>query len=181
MVSQTKEGIDSLVKKQLPVDSLMKKQLPVDSLVKKQLPVDSLVKKQLPVDSLVKKQLPVDSLVKKQLPVDSLVKKQLPVDSLVKKQLPVDSLVKTLHGQDCDCTNSGDGDAGDWSAVFGCVVGKSCGRDFLDEKVPLMRIQTMKASRPFLILCLGCRRVKLRIRAPTMAETETTNLTLAAA
>ncbi|KAI8794041.1 alpha-actinin A [Biomphalaria glabrata] len=54
------------------------------------------------------------------------------VDSLVKEQLPVDSLVKKLHGQDCGCTNSGDGDAGDLSAV--CVVGKSCGCDFQDEK-----------------------------------------------
>ncbi|KAI8774597.1 hypothetical protein BgiBS90_024419 [Biomphalaria glabrata] len=75
------------------------------------------------IDSLVKEQLPVDSLVKEQLHVDSLVKEQLPVDSLVKEQLPVDSLVKTLNGQDCDCTNSGDGDAGDWSAVCCCVVG----------------------------------------------------------
>ncbi|KAK0063340.1 hypothetical protein Bpfe_006981 [Biomphalaria pfeifferi] len=54
------------------------------------------------------------------------------VDSLVKEQLTVDSLVKTLRDQDCGCTNDGDGDAGDWSAV--CVVGKSCGRDFQDEK-----------------------------------------------
>ncbi|KAI8776443.1 hypothetical protein BgiBS90_022191 [Biomphalaria glabrata] len=54
------------------------------------------------------------------------------VDSLVKEQLPVDSLVKKLRGQDCGCTNSGDGDTGDWSAV--CVVGKSCGCDFQDEK-----------------------------------------------
>ncbi|KAK6991087.1 hypothetical protein BgiMline_014436, partial [Biomphalaria glabrata] len=38
---------------------------------------------------------------------------------LVKKQLPVESLVKKLHGQDCGCTNSGDGDTGDWSAVCG--------------------------------------------------------------
>ncbi|KAI8791098.1 hypothetical protein BgiBS90_009022 [Biomphalaria glabrata] len=59
----------------------------------------------------------IDSMVKKQLAVDSLVKKLLTVDSLVKKQLPVDSMVKKLHGQDCGCTNSGDGDAGDWSAV----------------------------------------------------------------
>ncbi|KAI8780539.1 hypothetical protein BgiBS90_017890 [Biomphalaria glabrata] len=56
------------------------------------------------------------------------------IDSLVKKQLSVESLVKKLHGHDCGCTNSSDGDAGDWSAVCGCVVGKSCGRDFLDEK-----------------------------------------------
>ncbi|KAI8772037.1 hypothetical protein BgiBS90_027572 [Biomphalaria glabrata] len=56
------------------------------------------------------------------------------VDSLVKEQLPVDSLVKKLHGQDCGCTNSGDGDAGDWSAVCVCVVSKSCGCDFQDEK-----------------------------------------------
>ncbi|KAI8788849.1 hypothetical protein BgiBS90_011517 [Biomphalaria glabrata] len=28
-----------------------------------------------------------------------------------------------LPGQDCGCTNSGDGGAGDWSAVCGCVVG----------------------------------------------------------
>ncbi|KAI8794443.1 adhesion G protein-coupled receptor E4P, partial [Biomphalaria glabrata] len=56
------------------------------------------------------------------------------VDSLVKEQLPVDSLVKKLRGQDCGCTNSGDGDAGDLSAVCGCVVGKSCGCDFQDEK-----------------------------------------------
>ncbi|KAK0063365.1 hypothetical protein Bpfe_007006 [Biomphalaria pfeifferi] len=54
------------------------------------------------------------------------------VDSLVKEQLTVDSLVKKLRGEDCGCTNSGDGDAGNWSAV--CVVGKSCGRDFQDEK-----------------------------------------------
>ncbi|KAI8797174.1 hypothetical protein BgiBS90_002351, partial [Biomphalaria glabrata] len=56
------------------------------------------------------------------------------VDSLVKEQLPVDSLVKKCRGQDCGCTNRGDGDAGDWSAVCGCVVGKSCGCDFQDEK-----------------------------------------------
>ncbi|KAI8791184.1 hypothetical protein BgiBS90_009108, partial [Biomphalaria glabrata] len=56
------------------------------------------------------------------------------IDSLVKEQLLVDSLVKKLHGQDCGCTNSGDRDAGDWSAVCVCVMGKSCGRDFLDEK-----------------------------------------------
>ncbi|KAI8793126.1 hypothetical protein BgiBS90_006115 [Biomphalaria glabrata] len=56
------------------------------------------------------------------------------VDSLLKEQLPVDSLVKKLRGQDCGCTNSGDGDAGDWSAVCVCVVGKSCGCDFQDEK-----------------------------------------------
>ncbi|KAI8783686.1 hypothetical protein BgiBS90_015302, partial [Biomphalaria glabrata] len=56
------------------------------------------------------------------------------VDSLVKEQLPVDSLVKKLRGQDCGCTNSGDGDAGDLSAVCVCVVGKSCGCDFQDEK-----------------------------------------------
>ncbi|KAI8782443.1 hypothetical protein BgiBS90_015930 [Biomphalaria glabrata] len=45
------------------------------------------------------------------------------IDSLVKEQLPVDSLVKKLHGQDCGCTNNGDGDAEDWSTVCGCVVG----------------------------------------------------------
>ncbi|KAI8742861.1 hypothetical protein BgiBS90_034362, partial [Biomphalaria glabrata] len=56
------------------------------------------------------------------------------VDSLVKEQLPVDLLVKKLRGQDCGCTNSGDGDAGDLSAVCVCVVGKSCGCDFQDEK-----------------------------------------------
>ncbi|KAI8761453.1 hypothetical protein BgiBS90_031238 [Biomphalaria glabrata] len=55
------------------------------------------------------------------------------VDSLVKEQLPVDSLVKNGRGQDCGCTNSGDGDAGDLSAVCVCVVGKSCGCDFQDE------------------------------------------------
>nr|KAI8726005.1 hypothetical protein BgiMline_034804 [Biomphalaria glabrata] len=55
------------------------------------------------------------------------------IDTLVKEQLPVDSLVKKLHGQDCGCTNSDDGDAGDWSAV--CVVGNSCGCDFKDENV----------------------------------------------
>ncbi|KAI8772938.1 alpha-actinin A [Biomphalaria glabrata] len=49
------------------------------------------------------------------------------VDSLVKEQLPVDSLVKKLRGE-----NSGDGDAGNWSAV--CVVGKSCGCNFQYEK-----------------------------------------------
>ncbi|KAI8771998.1 hypothetical protein BgiBS90_027533 [Biomphalaria glabrata] len=104
------------------------------------------------------------------------------INSLGKEQLP---------GQDCGCTNSGDGGAGDWSAVCDCVVGKSVGGDFQGEKrdddcfddlnVPLIKTQTMKASRPFLIPCFGCRRVKLRIRAPTMAETETTNLTLTAA
>ncbi|KAI8798795.1 hypothetical protein BgiBS90_001098 [Biomphalaria glabrata] len=55
------------------------------------------------------------------------------VNSLVKEQLPVDSLVKKLRGQGCGCTNSGDGDAGDLSAVCVCVVGKSCGCDFQDE------------------------------------------------
>ncbi|KAI8764139.1 hypothetical protein BgiBS90_030377 [Biomphalaria glabrata] len=90
------------------------------------------------------------------------------INSLGKEQLP---------GQDCGCTNSGDGGAGDWSAVCDCVVGKSDGDDF---QVSLMRTHTMKASRPFLIPCLGCR-VILRIRAPTMAEAETTNWTLAAA
>ncbi|KAI8793993.1 hypothetical protein BgiBS90_004369 [Biomphalaria glabrata] len=47
------------------------------------------------------------------------------IDTLMKKQLP---------GQDCDCTNSGDRGAGDCSAVSDCVVGKSCGCDFKDEK-----------------------------------------------
>ncbi|KAK0041845.1 hypothetical protein Bpfe_028743 [Biomphalaria pfeifferi] len=56
------------------------------------------------------------------------------VDSLVKEQLPVDSLVKKLRGQDCVCTNSGDGDAKNLSTVCVCVVGKSCGCDFQDEK-----------------------------------------------
>ncbi|KAI8781428.1 ATP-dependent RNA helicase DHX29 [Biomphalaria glabrata] len=56
------------------------------------------------------------------------------IDSLVKEQLSVDSLVMKLHGQNCGCTNSGDGGAGDWSAVCVCVVGKSCGCDFQDEK-----------------------------------------------
>ncbi|KAI8797226.1 hypothetical protein BgiBS90_002403 [Biomphalaria glabrata] len=56
------------------------------------------------------------------------------VNSFVKEQLPVDSLVKKLRGLDCGCTNSGDGDAGDLSAVCVCVVGKSCGCDFQDEK-----------------------------------------------
>ncbi|KAK0049713.1 hypothetical protein Bpfe_020898 [Biomphalaria pfeifferi] len=46
----------------------------------------------------------------------------------------VNSLVKKLRGQDGGCTNSGDGDAGNWSAVCVCVVGKSCGCDFQDEK-----------------------------------------------
>ncbi|KAI8787317.1 hypothetical protein BgiBS90_012455, partial [Biomphalaria glabrata] len=36
------------------------------------------------------------------------------INSLRKEQLP---------GQDCGCTNSGDGGAGDWSAVCDCVVG----------------------------------------------------------
>ncbi|KAI8780210.1 hypothetical protein BgiBS90_019404, partial [Biomphalaria glabrata] len=49
------------------------------------------------------------------------------IHSLMKKQLPVDSLVKKLHAQDCGCTNSGDGDAGDCSAVCDCILGKSCG------------------------------------------------------
>ncbi|KAI8782829.1 hypothetical protein BgiBS90_016316 [Biomphalaria glabrata] len=57
------------------------------------------------------------------------------MDSLVKKQLPVDSLVKEkLHDQDCGCTNSGDGDAGNWSVVFDCFVGKSYACDFKNEK-----------------------------------------------
>ncbi|KAI8763958.1 histone H1, gonadal isoform X3 [Biomphalaria glabrata] len=47
------------------------------------------------------------------------------INSLVKGQLP---------GQDCGCTNSGDGGAGDWSAVCDCVVGKSGGDDFRGEK-----------------------------------------------
>ncbi|KAI8778140.1 hypothetical protein BgiBS90_020790 [Biomphalaria glabrata] len=40
------------------------------------------------------------------------------INSLGKEQLP---------GQDCGCTNSGDGGAGDWSAICDCVVGKSGG------------------------------------------------------
>ncbi|XP_055901383.1 uncharacterized protein LOC129928870 [Biomphalaria glabrata] len=64
--------------------------------------------------------------------VDKMVSQLKEVDSLVKEQLPVDSLVKKLRGQDCGCTNSGDGDDWNWSAV--CVVGKSCGCDFQDEK-----------------------------------------------
>ncbi|KAI8794462.1 hypothetical protein BgiBS90_004838 [Biomphalaria glabrata] len=48
--------------------------------------------------------------------------------------MPVDSLVKKLHGHDRGCTNSGDGDAEDWSAVCVCVLGKSCGCNFQDEK-----------------------------------------------
>ncbi|KAI8767269.1 hypothetical protein BgiBS90_029417 [Biomphalaria glabrata] len=47
------------------------------------------------------------------------------INSLGKEQLP---------GQDCGCTNSGDGGAGDWSAVCDCVVGKSDGDDFHGEK-----------------------------------------------
>ncbi|KAI8788895.1 hypothetical protein BgiBS90_011563 [Biomphalaria glabrata] len=47
------------------------------------------------------------------------------INSLGKEQLP---------GQDCGCTNSGDGGAGDWSAVCDCVVGKSVGGDFQGEK-----------------------------------------------
>ncbi|KAI8791873.1 hypothetical protein BgiBS90_007337 [Biomphalaria glabrata] len=43
------------------------------------------------------------------------------INSLGKEQLP---------GQDCGCTNSGDGGAGDWSAVCDCVVGKSVGGNF---------------------------------------------------
>ncbi|XP_055901183.1 uncharacterized protein LOC129928844 [Biomphalaria glabrata] len=70
----------------------------------------------------------INSMGKK---VDKMVSR---VDSLVKEQLPVDSLVKKLRGQDCGCTNSGDGDAGNWSAVCVCVVGKSCSCDFQDEK-----------------------------------------------
>nr|KAI8737573.1 hypothetical protein BgiMline_025631 [Biomphalaria glabrata] len=38
------------------------------------------------------------------------------INSLTKEQLP---------GHDCGC--SGDGGAGDWSAVCDCAVGKSCG------------------------------------------------------
>ncbi|KAI8775672.1 hypothetical protein BgiBS90_024148 [Biomphalaria glabrata] len=48
------------------------------------------------------------------------------IDLLTKEQLP---------GQDCGCTNSGDGGAGDCSAVCDCVVGKSCEGDFQDEKL----------------------------------------------
>ncbi|KAI8776634.1 hypothetical protein BgiBS90_022382 [Biomphalaria glabrata] len=55
-------------------------------------------------------------------------------DSLVKELMPVDLLEKKLHGQDCGCTNSDDGYAGDWSIVIDCVVGKSCGSEFQDEK-----------------------------------------------
>ncbi|KAK0040966.1 hypothetical protein Bpfe_029596 [Biomphalaria pfeifferi] len=47
------------------------------------------------------------------------------INSLGKEQLP---------GQDCGCTNSGDGGTGDWSAVCDCVVGKSSGDDFQGEK-----------------------------------------------
>ncbi|KAI8798316.1 hypothetical protein BgiBS90_000619 [Biomphalaria glabrata] len=47
------------------------------------------------------------------------------INSLGKEQLP---------GQDCGCTNSGDGGAGDWSAVCDCVVVKSGGDDFQGEK-----------------------------------------------
>ncbi|KAK0064941.1 hypothetical protein Bpfe_005499 [Biomphalaria pfeifferi] len=47
------------------------------------------------------------------------------INSLGKEQLP---------GQECGCTNSGDGGAGDWSAVCDCVVGKSGGDDFQGEK-----------------------------------------------
>ncbi|KAI8789955.1 alpha-actinin A [Biomphalaria glabrata] len=47
------------------------------------------------------------------------------INSLGKEQLP---------GQDCGCTNSGDGGAGDWRAVCDCVVGKSGGDDFQNEK-----------------------------------------------
>ncbi|KAK0055916.1 hypothetical protein Bpfe_014585, partial [Biomphalaria pfeifferi] len=47
------------------------------------------------------------------------------INSLEKEQLP---------GQDCGCTNSGDGGAGDWSAVCDYVVGKSDGDDFQGEK-----------------------------------------------
>ncbi|KAI8781800.1 hypothetical protein BgiBS90_017199 [Biomphalaria glabrata] len=39
-----------------------------------------------------------------------------------------------LPGQDCGCTNSGDGGAGNWSAVCNFVVGKSVGGDFQGEK-----------------------------------------------
>ncbi|KAK0060941.1 hypothetical protein Bpfe_009469 [Biomphalaria pfeifferi] len=46
-------------------------------------------------------------------------------NSLGKEQLP---------GQDCGCTNSGDGGAGDWRTVCDCVVGKSGGDDFQGEK-----------------------------------------------
>nr|KAI8756591.1 hypothetical protein BgiMline_010106 [Biomphalaria glabrata] len=47
----------------------------------------------------------------------------------------IDSLVKeTLLGQDCGCTDSGDRDDENVSAVCVCVVGKSCGCDFQDEK-----------------------------------------------
>ncbi|KAI8737337.1 hypothetical protein BgiBS90_035989, partial [Biomphalaria glabrata] len=47
----------------------------------------------------------------------------------------INSLVKgQLLGQDCGCTNSGDGGAGHCSAVCDYVVGNSCGGDFQDEK-----------------------------------------------
>ncbi|KAK0062718.1 hypothetical protein Bpfe_007923 [Biomphalaria pfeifferi] len=47
------------------------------------------------------------------------------INSLGKEQLP---------GHDSGFTNSDDGGAGDWSDVCDCVVGKSGGDDFQDEK-----------------------------------------------
>ncbi|KAK0047960.1 hypothetical protein Bpfe_022577 [Biomphalaria pfeifferi] len=55
-------------------------------------------------------------------------------DQMSQAKKGIDSLMKQLPGQDCGCTNSGDGGAGDYSAVCDCVVGKSCGGDFQDEK-----------------------------------------------
>ncbi|KAK0068441.1 hypothetical protein Bpfe_002376 [Biomphalaria pfeifferi] len=63
------------------------------------------------------------------------------INSLGKEQLP---------GQDCGCTNSDDGGAGDWSAVCDCVVGKSGGErdndccDYLNE---INRIERKEKKR----------------------------------
>ncbi|KAI8734902.1 hypothetical protein BgiBS90_036611 [Biomphalaria glabrata] len=55
------------------------------------------------------------------------------INSLGKEQLP---------GQDCGCTNSGDGGVGDRSAVCDCFVGKSGGDDFQGEKHQVQLTQT---------------------------------------
>ncbi|KAI8775857.1 ATP-dependent RNA helicase DHX29 [Biomphalaria glabrata] len=156
MLSQLKEGVNSFVKEQLPVDSLVKKLRGQDCgctnsgdgdagdlsavcvcVVGKSCGCDFQDEKRDGdcCDDLngmyrVERKETNEAMGKK---IDKMVSQlKEGVDSLVKEQFPLDSLVKKLRGQDCGCTNSGDGDAGDLSAV--CVVGKSCGCDFQDEK-----------------------------------------------
>ncbi|KAI8781719.1 hypothetical protein BgiBS90_017115 [Biomphalaria glabrata] len=58
------------------------------------------------------------------------------INSLGKEQLP---------GQDCGCTNSGDGGAGDWSAVCDCVVGNTFGENSNHES-----LKTVSDSLPWM-------------------------------